>query len=63
MCSSMRYKCMPNTKLLSSIFKKLWPMLKFFFGRTDTLMDSSTAICYPTGGIKRFSKFSIILLT
>jgi hypothetical protein len=33
MCSSMRYTCMPNIKLLSSIFKKLWPMLKFSDGR------------------------------
>jgi hypothetical protein len=33
MCSSMRYTCMPNIKLLSSIFKKLWPMLKFSEGR------------------------------
>ena len=29
MCSSMRYTCMPNIKLLSSILQKLWPMLKF----------------------------------
>ena len=29
MCSSMRYTCMPNIKLLSSIMQKLWPMLKF----------------------------------
>ena len=26
---SMRYTCMPNIKLLSSILQKLWPMLKF----------------------------------
>ena len=29
MCSSMRYTCMPNIKLLSSILQKVWPMLKF----------------------------------
>ncbi len=29
MCSSMRYTCMPNVKLLSSILQKLWLMLKF----------------------------------
>ncbi len=32
MCSSMRYTCIPNIKLLSSILQKLWPMcLDFVF--------------------------------
>jgi len=37
MCNSMRYTCMPNIKLLSSILKKWWPMLKFSDGRTDAI--------------------------
>ena len=32
MCSSMRYTCMANIKLLSSLLQKLWPMLKFSDG-------------------------------
>ncbi|KAH3871510.1 hypothetical protein DPMN_034713 [Dreissena polymorpha] len=35
MCSSIRYTCMPNIKLLSSILQKLWAMLTFSDGRTD----------------------------
>ena len=36
MCSSMRYTCMPNIKLLSSILQKLWPMcLDFVFFTFD----------------------------
>jgi hypothetical protein len=30
MCSSMRYTCMPNIKLLRSILQKLWRRLKFW---------------------------------
>jgi len=51
MCSSMRYTCMPNMKLLPSILQKLCPMLKFSDGQTDRRTDSSTAICHTTGGI------------
>jgi len=28
MCSSMRYTCMPNIKLLWSILQKLWPFFE-----------------------------------
>ena len=42
MCSSMRYTCMPNIKLLSSILQKLWPMLKFSDGQTDRRTDWRT---------------------
>ena len=56
MCSSMRYTCMPNIKLLSSIFQVMADVK--VFGQTDRRTDSSTAICNPTGGIhtKKSSK-------
>jgi len=41
-CSSMRYTCMANIKLLSSILQKLWAMLKFSDGRTNGRTDWRT---------------------
>ncbi|KAH3731170.1 hypothetical protein DPMN_057176 [Dreissena polymorpha] len=42
MCNLMRNTCMLNIKLLSSILKKLWPILKFSDGRTVRRTDGRT---------------------
>ena len=43
----MRYTCMPNIKLLSSILQKLWPMFKFSDDDDDQDAEEERAMTIP----------------